>query len=71
MNLPLSTSKINLRIIFNDVTIREHELITRIKTFIKWISENDQEIAYLILYYAVMNDLYCYLLEEIQKDLEK
>ena len=62
MNLPLSSSKINLRIIFNDITIREHELITRIKTFIKWISETEHEITTFILYYAVMNNLYCYLL---------
>ena len=62
MNLPLSSSKINLRIIFNDITIREHELITRIKTFIKWISETEHEITNFILYYAVMNNLYCYLL---------
>ncbi len=46
VNLPLSTSKINLHIIFNDITIREHELLSRIKTFIKWISDNEDEITY-------------------------
>lgn len=40
---------INLHIIFNDITIREHELLSKIKTFIKWISKDENEITYLIL----------------------
>ena len=49
VNLPLSTSKINLRIIFNDITIGEHELLARIKVFICWLSENENEITHIIL----------------------
>ena len=45
----LSTSKINLRIIFNDITIGEHELLARIKVFICWLSENENEITHIIL----------------------
>ena len=39
-NLPFSTSKINLRVIFNDINIKEHEILVRLKNILKWIKDD-------------------------------
>jgi len=39
-NFPFSTSKINLRIIFNDMNIKDHEILVRLKNILKWIKDD-------------------------------
>ena len=39
-NFQFSTSKINLKIIFNDMNIKDNEVLVRLKNILKWIKDD-------------------------------
>ena len=42
MSCSIQTSKMNLKLVFNDITIREYELLARIKCIYRWAEEKDE-----------------------------